>query len=212
MLSSDADHDSRNRPAASALGAHGPHYDAQQRRWRPIVRRFLARGTSIARACLPWAAWQPGTDHGLRRAMRRLLLGNLLIVLGAIVLALGIGTVAYADWAERQHAARAPAVPSETLPSRIDTSARAQTLATATIAATPWPTAALPPPTLPPTPSRPTLEPTYTVSAPAIEPAAPAVSTEAPPVVASEEPSVVALAPTATRTTPPSYGPAVSMA
>jgi sortase A len=152
--------------------------------------------------------------------MRRLLLGNLLIVLGAIVLALGIGTVAYADWAERQHAAQAPAVPRETLPSRVDTSARAQTLATATLAATPWPTAALPPPTLPPTPSRPTLEPTYTVSAPTTEPAPPVVaseeppvvSAETPPVVALEEPSVVAMAPTATPTPPPSYGPAVSMA
>lgn len=152
--------------------------------------------------------------------MRRLLLGNLLIVLGAIVLALGIGTVAYADWAERQHAAQAPAGPIETLPSQVDTSAPARSLATATLVATPWPTPSLPPPTLAAAPPRPTLEPTYTAAVPATEAAPPVVPTEVPPV-AAEVPPVAAEAPAAAPpvaaeapapTPPPSYGPAVSMA
>jgi LPXTG-site transpeptidase (sortase) family protein len=140
--------------------------------------------------------------------MMRGLLGNLLIALGVIALTVGLGTVTYADWAEHQHAARAPAGPIEMLPSQVDLAARRTTLATATPAATPWPTAVLPPPPLPTAPTRPTLEPTYTASAPQPSTVALAAPTEVP----TAPPPPTELPPTVAPTPAPEYGPAVSMA
>jgi LPXTG-site transpeptidase (sortase) family protein len=136
------------------------------------------------------------------------LLGNALIALGAVAVALGVGTVAYADWAERQHAARSPAGPIEILPSRVDLAARRATLATSTPAATPWPTAALPPPTLAARPPRPTPEPTLRASARRAPVLVPNVPSRAPSrvVMVPKAPS-----PTVAPTPSPAYGPAVWM-
>jgi LPXTG-site transpeptidase (sortase) family protein len=47
-------------------------------------------------------------------------LGSALLVVGAIFLALSVGTVAYAQWVEWQHQLQQPAGPLETLPERLE--------------------------------------------------------------------------------------------
>ena len=92
--------------------------------------------------------------------MPRLSFGNLLIAVGALCVALAIGTITYADWAAQEHAATAPTGPREALPGRVETAGLASSRATATLSATPWPTPVLQPPTLAPRQPRPALETT----------------------------------------------------
>lgn len=136
--------------------------------------------------------------------MPRISYGTLLIAVGALCVALAAGTIAYADWAEQEHAAIAPTGPVEDLPSRVES---ASALATATLAATPWPTPAASPPTLPTRPPRPTIEPTYQVTGAA---SSGIVAPSATPTPApTTPPSPTEPPPTETPTPAPTFDPAV---
>jgi len=57
-------------------------------------------------------------SRGVR--VRRRVLGSAFLAVGALLLLLSVGTVAYAQWAEWQHALQQPPGPRETLPERLE--------------------------------------------------------------------------------------------